>query len=152
MKTKTDVAARWLPSHEFYAIYGKVPRLGVDLVVRTPRGIVLTKRSTYPCTGQWHIPGGTVLFGERLEDALHRIAMGELGIEIEVGRHLGFIEYVKLAESGYPGWPIAAAFEVTIAGGKLQGSFQGREIGFFAEVPDNMIEDQADFIRATGVV
>lgn len=147
MKTEADKPSRWMPRHEFDAIYARVPRLSVDLIIRTPNGILLTKRSTDPCEGQWHIPGGTVLFGERLSEAVCRIATGEIGVKVQVGKQLGFIEYTQLAASGYPGWPVAAVFEVKVIGGRLLGSFQGREMGFFNKVPDNMIADQATFME-----
>jgi ADP-ribose pyrophosphatase YjhB (NUDIX family) len=150
VKTNKKLPAGWMPLEEFTSIYSRVPRLSVDLLLRTPEGILLTKRSTDPCKGQWHIPGGTVLFGERLVDAVHRIAKGELGITVEVGNHVGFIEYAKLAASGYFGWSMAVVYEVVMTGGELTGSFQGTEMGYFKTVPKNMIPDQADFM--TGIV
>lgn len=58
-----------LPSKEFKYLYGKVPRLCVDVVIQSKDGVVLSKRDIPPAKGMWHIPGGTVLFGESLEKA-----------------------------------------------------------------------------------
>ena len=136
----------FIPKAEFDAIYGRVPRLTVEVIVRTPKGVVLTKRSMEPCKGQWHIPGGTVRFGESLTDAVQRIATDELGITVKIVALLGYIEYPKMRASGYKGWPVGIAFETVIVGGQLRGSDQGEELGSFAKVPANTIAEQAEFL------
>src|SRR5690349_15119817 len=55
---------------EFDAIYSRVPRLTVEIIVPDGQGAVfLTKRAIAPFAGQWHLPGGTVYFAEPLLDA-----------------------------------------------------------------------------------
>ncbi len=63
-----------LTEEEFREIYSKVPRLTVEVIVQSSRGILLTKRASGPCSGLWHIPGGTVRFGEPLVAAVSRVA------------------------------------------------------------------------------
>ncbi len=138
----------FLPPEEFNAIYAKVPRLTVEVIVRTPEGIVLTKRSMEPSKGKWHIPGGTVRFGEPLDDAVRRIAEHELGIQVKVGNILGYIEYPQMMADGYNGWPVGVAFEATIMTGELRGSDQGEEVGCFRSVPDNTISEQEMFLNS----
>jgi len=59
-----------LSQKEFDDIYSKVPRLTVEVIVKNRAGgILLTKRAIEPCKGQWHLPGGTVRFGESLLEA-----------------------------------------------------------------------------------
>lgn len=142
-----SAAAHYLPKAEFDAIYGRVPRLAVDLIVRTPNGAILIKRGIEPCKGQWHTPGGTVMFGESLTDAAHRIAQKELGIKINLGKLIGYFEYPEMAADGYKGWPVSIVFEATIAGGEPQGSDQGEEINYFTSTPKNTIADQAKFLN-----
>ena len=139
--------SKWIPAEEFNAIYGRVPRLNVEVLIRTPEGVVLTKRSIEPCLGQWHIPGGTVYFGDTLVETVKRVAMEELGVEVEVGQQLGYIEYLNMHAAGYKGWAIGIAFEATIIGGQLTGSYQGEELRCFKEVPKNVIADQAELLR-----
>ena len=73
-----------LPYKTFKAIYSKVPRLCVEVVLLTQGGVILTKRSIPPEQGKWHIPGGTVLKNENLEQAVKRVALEELGVKITV--------------------------------------------------------------------
>lgn len=139
--------SRWLPLRTFRAIYRRVPRLCVDLVVRAPGGVVLTKRDIIPWKGQWHFPGGTVLFGESLAHAVARVAAEELGIRVRIERVLGTIEY--LHEARWYGHPVSIAFLVRRAGGKLRGSPQGREVDTFTKLPRPMIREQRRFLMRT---
>lgn len=136
-----------LSQQEFDTIYGKVPRLTVETVIRTAGGIVLTKIPGGVAKGQWNVPGGTVRFKESLRDAVKRVAEDELGVDVSVGRLLNYIEYPKLNESGYNGWPVGMAFEAMIVEGKLTVSDRGEEVQCFKEVPDNTIAEQAEFLE-----
>jgi ADP-ribose pyrophosphatase YjhB (NUDIX family) len=133
---------------EFDDIYGRVPRLTVEVVVTTPDGLVLTRRSIEPCKGQWHLPGGTVLFAETLPGAVRRVARNELGVGVEVGRLLGYIEYPLMLRGGYRGWPVGIAFETRIVDGELIPAAQSDEVGVFATLPPDMIAEQSGFLRS----
>ena len=141
-----------LTPEEFNDIYSRVPRLCVDIVIRDSRGVLLAKRDIEPCKGQWHLPGGTVYFGEPLTDAVRRVAARELGVTVDVETLLGYIEYPRMAAAGYRGWPVGIAFAATITGGQLRGSDQGAEIGFFPEIPADTIAEQAEFLRQSVLV
>jgi ADP-ribose pyrophosphatase YjhB (NUDIX family) len=136
-----------IPKEEFDAIFSRVPRLTVEIILRTDDGVVLTKRSMEPRLGQWHIPGGTVRFGESLIEAVKRVAKDELNVDVEVGKLLGYIEYPKMAADGYNGWPIGMAFEADIINGELNGSEQGEEVGCFKKTPSGTISEQARFLN-----
>jgi ADP-ribose pyrophosphatase YjhB (NUDIX family) len=141
---------RLLPREEFDAIYGKVPRLTVEVLVRTPEGILLTRRGIEPSRGSWHIPGGTVLFAEPLHDAVRRVARNELEVEVEVGDQIGVIQYPELHAAGYRGWPVGLVFAARIAGGVPTHTVQSEQIGFFRTPPRDMIPDQAAFLASLG--
>lgn len=144
MQTKNH--PMWMPRELFDQIYSRVPRLSVDLLVRTDEGVALTKRDIEPCVGQWHMPGGTVFFGEKLEDAIRRIAHDEIGSDVEIGKQVGYVEYSSLLGDGHNTWTVALVFEVKPTSAKLEGGEQGREIGMFKKMPDNLILDQAKFL------
>ena len=108
-----------LPKHEFDRIFSRVPRLTVELVSLDPtRGVLLALRDIEPCQGMWHLPGGTVRFGEPLTDAVARVGRDELGVEVTAGRLLGYIEYPSHYENGLDS-PVGLAFEVTVRAGEV---------------------------------
>lgn len=84
----------WIPDDEWESIVRNVPIVSVDLVVLTDDGLVLAKRTNEPAKGEWFVPGGRVRKGERLEDAVHRVAREELGIEVEIIESLGAYEHL----------------------------------------------------------
>jgi ADP-ribose pyrophosphatase YjhB (NUDIX family) len=136
-----------MPAAEFNAIYTRVPRLTVEIVVSTHAGIVLSRRAIEPCKGQWHLPGGTVRFGESLHAAVARVARDELAIDVSVGRLLGYIEYPEMLRAGYQGWPVGIAFEATVVQGEPSSGNQSDEVGVFRTVPADTIAEQAAFLR-----
>ena len=85
-----------LPYEEFMSIYHKVPRAAIDVIVKTPQGIVLTKRSIPPFKGMWHVCGGTVLFMEPIKHAINRIVEDELGVKVKVIKPLELLNILMM--------------------------------------------------------
>jgi ADP-ribose pyrophosphatase YjhB (NUDIX family) len=131
-----------LPQAEFDSIYARVPRLTVEVVIASAdAGVVLTLRTFGPCRGLWHIPGGTVRFGESLVDAATRVARDELGVTVAVGEMLGYIEYPSHYENGLD-CPVGIAFAAEIVDGNLPETDCER----FAELPQAMHDEQRRFV------
>lgn len=61
------------------------PRVAVGAVIFKDDKVLLVKRSNPPAKGLWAIPGGKVLPGESLHDALKREIKEETGFRINVG-------------------------------------------------------------------
>lgn len=136
---------RKLPKDEFDSIYRRVPRLTVEVLARTDEGIVLSRREIPPCVGMWHIPGGTVLYGETLEQAVKRVAAEELGLSVAVERLLGVIEY-DVEEYGIH--PVGIAYLARAVSGRLRGSDQGQAVQAFRAIPEDTIPEQQRFLAA----
>jgi ADP-ribose pyrophosphatase YjhB (NUDIX family) len=145
--SRVEHNAHPLSKADFDSIYARVPRLTVEVLVELADGLVLARRDIEPCIGQWHIPGGTVHFGESLRDAVRRVAAVELGLEVTPGALVGYIGYPKMHADGYQGWPIGMAFTATRVGGELTGSDMGAEVACFRTVPRDIIADQGEFLR-----
>lgn len=132
-------------SEEFKEIYSKATRLCVELVIRTPGGIILSLRNLPSYYGKWHIPGGTVFYGERVIDAIKRIAREELDISVKVDRLLGYIEYNEEKERGY-GWTVSVPFLCFSDGKNMKTNEDASEAKIFNKLPDNLIEEQRLFL------
>src|ERR1051325_528152 len=73
---------------------GAPPRVevAVGAVVQRSDDVLLIRRARGTAVGQWSIPGGRVEFGEGLKAALAREVLEETGLEVKVGRFLGWAE------------------------------------------------------------
>ncbi len=137
-----------LPYKKFLEIYSKVPRLCIELIIKTKDGVVLSKRDIVPYKGMWHFPGGTVLFNEKLENTIQRIAKEETGLTVKVGRLIGTMQFIKSPIRH----TISIGFLVTPVSGILRGSTQGKEIKFFKKIPSNTIKIQSDFLKKNNLL
>ncbi len=132
-----------LPQEEFDWIFSRVPRLTVEVVITEPRrGVLLSLRDIEPCRGMWHLPGGTVRFGEAAVEAVSRVADAELGLRVEVGELLGYIEYPSHYEHGLDS-PVGLAFAADAVG----VSDAPPSCEWFRALPENMHEEQKSFLR-----
>lgn len=137
----------WLPKDEFDAIYSRVPRLCVEVVISRPdRGVLLMLRDIPPNVGAWHIPGGTVLFAEPLTAAVKRVARDELGLAVGVGELLGYIEYPSHYENGLDS-PVGLAFDV-IPTDEVPADAPPKGCAWFSELPSGLYAEQRDFLVA----
>ncbi len=134
--------AQKLPLKEFKAIYSKVPRLCVDLVIKDDNKVLLTRRDIPPDLGWWHFPGGTVLMRETLEEAIQRVAEEELNTKVKIIRQVGMQEYPK---SGL-GYSIAAVFLVEPLS-EMKGGEQAHEIKFFSAPPGETLPEVKEFLE-----
>lgn len=65
------------------------PKVAAGTVVEYQGGIVLLRREIDPRAGYWVYPGGFVDRGETVESAACRETREEVGLDVEVTRHLG---------------------------------------------------------------
>lgn len=72
----------WAPDEAFDAIlsYAVIPTF--DLILDSPKGVLLVRRKIPPYKGRWSLPGLRILKGESIGNCLIRIAKFEVGIDI----------------------------------------------------------------------
>lgn len=139
-----------LKEEEYRQIYSKVPRLTVEIIVQDEHAaLYLTRRAAGPCKGLWHLPGGTVQFGEALLHAVQRIALRELSIDVQHVRSCGYIEYPSHYLNGLDS-PVGLVFEVTEYSGCPTPNEEASGGAWFTSVPDEMHPDQDQFLISNG--
>lgn len=144
----------WIPDDEWATIVRNVPVVSVDLVVLTDDGVVLARRTNEPAKGEWFVPGGRVKKGERLREAVHRVAREELGVEVEVVESLGAYDHryeaSDVARSGGKHY-VANGFVVRVVGGSLGLDEQHDAVEVFLDPPDSLHPYVEAYLDAAGV-
>ena len=139
---------RPLSNDEFKQIYSRVTRLCVDPIVRTPAGIILTRRAQgMGWAGQWHFAGGTVFYKETVEAAVHRVLKTELGIEVTISKLLGYMEFPSEEKERGFGYTISLGILCDLQSGTPRADEQATEVGVFTELPEDLIVEQKEFLK-----
>lgn len=113
-----------------------IPIVSVDLVVECPDGIVLGKRANEPAKGEWFVPGGRVRKGERLDEAVHRVADEELGVDVDIHEALGAFEhFYEMSEVRGKKHYVAHGFHVWTEQTVFQSGGQHGDITVFSPTP-----------------
>lgn len=140
---------KWIPENDYGFIFTQVPRLCVDLAVKTNKGILLSLRDIPPDKGKWHLPGGAVLFGETLKQAIKRIAKEETGLRVKIRKIVGVAEMTNepFSSKGKFRHSVSIVHLVSPAGGKLKGSWQAKHLRFFKKIPPNTARVHERFLK-----
>lgn len=142
--TKNKLVKR-IPQHEFKKIYSKVPRVCVDLVIDTPKGLLLTFRDIKPMKGYWHFPGSTILLGESVEEAVRRTAKEEVGLEISIVKLLGILDCYQKDNPFFH--TVSLVHKVEIIKGKVKLNYQAKKFGFFKKLPNKILPVHMAFLK-----
>lgn len=132
---------------EFKEIYSRVPRLCVDIVIKSNLGVLMTKRTLSSWKGLWHLPGGTVYYKETAKDAVKRVAREELGVDVGVDTFLGYIEYPSEEKERGFGWSVSLVFLCHIIEGTPSESEQGSKPTFYHSLPKEVVVEQKEFLE-----
>jgi ADP-ribose pyrophosphatase YjhB (NUDIX family) len=76
-----------------------MPIACVDVAIVANGSVLLVQRSDPPAQGQWWVPGGRVLKGERMRETALRKAREEVGLECHIG------PIIHTAETIFPDGP-----------------------------------------------
>lgn len=133
-----------LPGPEFKAIYSKVPRLCIDLIIERKDGVLLIERAIDPGKGLWHLPGGTMLMGETIWMAATRIAKEETGLEVQKIDFLGVMEFANPANAFFH--TVSIVYKCHCTEAQVTGSYQGNNLKFKNILPEKMIIEQKVFL------
>ena len=103
----------------------ETPKLMVDVVIPSGRGIVLIRRAGDPFEGQWALPGGFVEVGETVEAAAAREAAEETGLAVELARLVGVYSDPERDPRGHN---VSVAFLARVVGGDLVAATDAAEV------------------------
>ena len=70
------------------------PQVAVGAVVVHQGHLLMVRRDQEPAKGLWSVPGGRVVKGEYLNDAVAREVLEETAVDVAVGGLLGILEVV----------------------------------------------------------
>jgi ADP-ribose pyrophosphatase YjhB (NUDIX family) len=130
------------------------PEVAVGAVVLRGDEILLIRRARGAAVGKWAIPGGRVEFGEGLKDALVREVREETGLDVTVGRFLGWAERMGDEPGPYHYVILDFAAEATDPAATPQAGDDADDVAW---VPTNALETYplvaglAEFLRRVGV-
>ena len=103
----------------------ETPKLMVDVVIPSGRGIVLIRRAGDPFEGQWALPGGFVEVGETVEAAAAREAAEETGLAVELARLVGVYSDPDRDPRGHN---VSVAFLARVVGGDFVAATDAAEV------------------------
>lgn len=125
------------------------PRLAVDILIRTGRGIVLVQRKNEPFKGRWAIPGGFVEYGERVEEAAIREAEEETGLKVKLKRLIGIYSDPDRDPRGHV---VSICYLAEPIGGRLRAASDADRVRVFRRIPwKNLAFDHAKILKESKV-
>lgn len=151
---KSCMHKNYLSDEEFFQIYTRVPRLNVDLVIKSDDGILFALRNEEPCLNEWNLIGGTVYKEELISDAVVRVAKAEAGLDVKFEKCLGYMEFPHEARNAKKDpsirgevHTISIVLETSILGGELRKDENARDLRFFKEIPENTVKEHRIFLE-----
>jgi 8-oxo-dGTP diphosphatase len=92
-------------------------------LIRDGERILLVQRGRPPFEGYWGLPGGGIELGESVADALRREVREETGLDVAVGRFLGYADAIEHDEDGRVRYHYVIMYlEAAVQGGNLTAS------------------------------
>lgn len=83
---KPSPASAWLSQETFSAACAALPLVSIDILLLRPGSagpeVLLGLRNNRPAQGWWFTPGGRIRKNEAFVDALRRVAVDELGLDV----------------------------------------------------------------------
>lgn len=133
-----------LPLKEFKRLLKITPMICVDVIIVNGKGEFLLEKRTYPPQiGTWHLPGGFMAYGERLEETAKRKALQETGLKIKILKYNGVYDDPKQDSRGRL---IVHSFIAKPIGGKLKKD----GLKWFKRIPKNTFTFQRGELKDAG--
>ena len=132
---------RLVPRAAFRTLVRWAPIVSIDLILLNAAGeVLLGYRTNRPARHRWFVPGGRVFKGERLDDALARIARRETGVAVDpckalfCGVYQHFYRNSVFGDSRrLPTHYVVLAYRIVLGkSARVQGDSQHRSLAWFS--------------------
>jgi 8-oxo-dGTP diphosphatase len=70
------------------------PVVGLSALVLRDDEILMIRRGRTPYAGAWSLPGGKLIWGETIQEALRREVLEETGLVVRIGSLAGVVESI----------------------------------------------------------
>jgi 8-oxo-dGTP diphosphatase len=121
----------------------ETPKLMVDVVIPSEKGVVLVRRGSEPYEGQWALPGGFVEVGETVRQAAAREAAEETGLAVETSRLVGVYSEPDRDPRGHN---VSVAFLARVLSGQMQAASDAAEVDVLDPASVELAFDHARII------
>jgi 8-oxo-dGTP diphosphatase len=126
-------------------IHKMVPVLCIDGVIFKNEAVLLIKRSIPPFKNHWTLPGGHVMYGETVEQAVLREIKEETGLSIKIEKLVGIYSDPKRDPRGHL---ITIAYLLKPIKGRIKpDKREANDIRFFKKLPEKIGFDHRKIIR-----
>lgn len=107
---------------------------------------LLTLRTKDGYEGLWHFPGGTVYYHETIIQAVKRMAKEEVGLDVEVEKCLGYIEFPDEMEMKGFGHSVSIAFLCKAPNKNISLDDHAEKAKFFSKPPAKTVLPHKEFL------
>ncbi len=109
------------------------PQVAVGAVVFNENKVLLVKRSNEPAKDMWAVPGGKILPGETMRDALQREVFEETAIQIEVREPVYIFDVIEKDKSSELLFHyVIIDFEADYISGEIKAGDDALSVGWFS--------------------
>lgn len=141
---------RRLTDKEFKEVYSKVQRVTVDVVITRKDAVLLTKRAIDPGKGCWHLPGGTVYYGETIREAAVRKAKEETGLDVTIIDFPFFRDFIDSWDMDGYRHVVGFFAHCTTNGGTPKKDKDASDIKWFKELPKPILIEHIEVLSKLG--
>ena len=148
------MSEKHLSDDDYGFIFGNVPRVCIDLLIRNnQRHVLLALRNIPPYQNMWHFPGGGVRFKETFQDAASRISTREFGSAVKLINEIGSCQILNDdIDEKTPRHSISIVFEAELTDKEIKTTQETKALNYFEKLPENTHPYHRDFILKNGLL
>lgn len=135
----------FLSDEDYYKFLSTMPIVCVDCLVRRKSDgkYLLVKRKNEPLKDLYWVPGGRLHKNEKLVDAVKRKMKEEIGVDVEILKHIGYFEefFEKTEQNAQGGvHSISMVYLVEPKSEDIKLDDQSDDWGWFEKLPEQLTQ------------